>query len=206
MPIERRTFLRRAAKTGALILAAPIPFAAASRAFAAVPRKPTPPDVLGPFYKRNTPHHTVLRAAGDPGLPLKVSGTVYDRRGQALPGATLEIWQTNAAGSYDMAGNRYRATLTSDGKGGYALESVMPGHYPARVCQHVHYVVRAEGHKPLVTQLYFATDPVFEGDPDKNYRRDPVISSRELVRPVTLSGKPDAITAGVRFDIVLEKA
>jgi len=40
-----------------------------------------------------------------------------------------------------------------DGKGGYAFESVMPGHYPQRVGQHVHYLVTAPGHKPLTTQL-----------------------------------------------------
>jgi len=27
------------------------------------------------------------------------------------------------------------------------------------VCQHVHYLVTALGHKTLVTELYFATDP-----------------------------------------------
>ena len=198
-------FLVRAAETGALILSAPISLAAASHAFAATPRKPTPWNPLGPFYKRDTPHRADLRASGDPGLPLKLSGSVWSTDGAALPGATLEIWQADAAGIYDMSGNRYRATLVADAKGGYALQSVMPGHYPARVCQHVHYVVRAEGHKPLVTELYFATDPVFEGDPDKNFGRDPVITSRELVRPVTLGGKPDAITADVSFDLVLEK-
>ena len=206
MPTERRRFLLRAAETGALILTAPMSLTAVSRAFAATARTPTPADGLGPFYKRDTPHRTMLHAPGDPGLPLKISGTVYGTRGDVLPDATLEIWQTNAAGVYDMAGNHYRATLEADSKGGYGLQSVMPGHYPARVCQHVHYVVRAKGHKPLVTQLYFATDPVFEGDPDKNYTRDPIISSRDLVRPVTISGEAKRATAEVRFDVVLEQA
>ena len=80
-----------------------------------------------------------------------------------------------------------------------------PGHYPARGCQHIHYVVTAPGHKPLVTQLYFATDPVFDGDPDKNYGKDPLIISRELVRPVTLTGDPKTIQAAVQFDVVLER-
>ena len=81
----------------------------------------------------------------------------------------------------------------------------MPGHYPARVCQHIHYVITADGHKPLITQLYFATDPVFEGDPDKNYAKDPLVLSRELVRPVTLTGDPKTIQAAVTFDVVLER-
>lgn len=206
MANARRGFLMRAAELGLLTIASPLALGGATRALAGEPRQPTPWNPLGPFYKRDTPHRAILRARGDPGLPLNVSGAVWSTDGTPLPGATLEIWQANAAGFYDMTGNRYRATLLADAKGGYALHSVMPGHYPARVCQHVHYVVRAEGHKPLVTELYFATDPVFEGDPDKNYTRDPIITSRALVRPVTLSGKPDAVAADVAFDLVLEKA
>jgi protocatechuate 3,4-dioxygenase beta subunit len=202
--IKRRRFLTRAAELGALIIASPLSITSISHAFSATKRKPTAPDALGPFYKRDAPHKAFLRAPGDPGLPLKLSGSVYSEKGAALPDAKLEIWQTNAAGIYDTIGNRYRTTLLANPKGNYALESVMPGHYPARVCQHVHYLVHAEGHKPLVTELYFATDPVFEGDPDKNYHRDPVITSRDLVRPVTITGEPDSITADVNFDLILE--
>jgi protocatechuate 3,4-dioxygenase beta subunit len=81
----------------------------------------------------------------------------------------------------------------------------MPGHYPQRVCQHVHYLVTAPGHKPLTTQLYFGTDPVFDGDPQKNFSRDPLISSLELVRPVMIKGDPKEMIAAVNFDVVLEK-
>jgi len=60
--------------------------------------------------------------------------------------------------------------------------------------------------RPLSTQLYFSTDEVFAGDPGKNYSKDPLISSRTLVRPVTLSGKPEAPHASVDFELVMEKA
>jgi len=46
---------------------------------------------------------------------------------------------------------------------------------------------------------------VFEGDPDKNFSRDPLITSRELVRPVMLKGDPRQVVAAVLFDVVLEK-
>jgi len=70
----------------------------------------------------------------------------------------------------------------------------------------VHYFVTAPGQKPLSTQLYFSTDEVFGGDPDKNYAKDPLITSRTLVRPVTLTGKPESATAAVEFELVMEKA
>jgi len=105
---------------------------------------------------------------------------------------------------YDLDGYHYRTKLTTPADGKYEFSSVMPGHYPARVCQHIHYAVTAPGYRPLVTQLYFATDPVFEGDPDKNFVRDPLITSRELVRPVTLVGDPKDIHAAAKFELVLE--
>ena len=167
--------------------------------------KPTPWNEIGPFYKRLAPNNTLLRSPNDPGLPVTVSGRVFDIRGEPLPGSRIEVWQADHLGLYDLDGYRYRASLSADSAGAYSFDSVMPGHYPARVCQHIHYVVTAPGHKPLITQLYFATDPVFEGDPDRNYTRDPLIRSRELVRPVTISGDPKAIQANVNFELVLER-
>jgi protocatechuate 3,4-dioxygenase beta subunit len=168
-------------------------------------RKATAWDEIGPFYKRDAPHVAQLRAMGDPGLPVRVAGKVYDTRGNVLSGAMVEVWQADHVGRYDLDGYRYRATLVADADGKYGFESVMPGHYPGRVCQHIHYLVSAPGHKPLTTQLYFATDPVFEGDPEHNYTRDPLIQSSELVRPVTLAGDPKDVYALVNFEIVVEK-
>jgi protocatechuate 3,4-dioxygenase beta subunit len=170
-------------------------------------RKPTPPNTLGPFYKRLTPLNSVLRLPGDTGMPLTLSGQVFDTRGDIVPDATIEIWQTNHQGYYDLDGYRYRGKVQVDRSGAYSFESVIPGHYPdkSRVCQHVHYVVSAPGHKTLVTQLYFATDPVFEGDPVKNYGRDPLIQTPELIRPVMLTGDPNEVHAKVQFEQCLER-
>jgi len=134
-----------------------------------------------------------------------VSGQVVSTNAAAVPEASIEIWQTDHLGHYDVEGYRYRATLVANSSGDYSFDSVMPGHYPGRVCQHVHYLVTAPGYRTLVTQLYFATDPVFEGDPDKNFTRDYVITSRELVRSVTLTGDPKDMHAAVSFPIVLER-
>jgi protocatechuate 3,4-dioxygenase beta subunit len=168
-------------------------------------RKPTAWDELGPFYKREAPQNLHLRAPSDPGLPLTVSGLVYDTRGSILPDAKIEIWHADHSGRYDLDGYRYRTTLVADNSGKYFFDSVMPGHYPARVCQHIPYLVTAAGRKQLITQLYFATDSVFEGDPDRNYSRDPVIQSRELVRPVLLTARAQETVAAVTFELVLER-
>jgi protocatechuate 3,4-dioxygenase beta subunit len=196
--ISRRELVEGGVAIGVALLAAPALGAAAATL------EPTPENELGPFYTKGAPATSSLRIAGDPGLPLAVSGGVFGANGAALPEATIEIWHADHKGAYDLDGYRYRSKLKAGADGAYAFDSVMPGHYPDRVCQHVHYVVIAPGHRPLVTQLYFATDPVFEGDPDKNFGRDPVVRSRELVRPVLITGDPGDVRAVVRFDLVLE--
>jgi catechol 1,2-dioxygenase len=206
MNFTRRELLERGATFGAITLATSLPLSAVAAAWdeAEKKRQPTPFCELGPFYKREAPQTTQLRAPGDSGMPLALAGVVYDVRGDVVPDAKVELWQTDNLGQYDIEGYRYRALLEPGAKGVYSVESVMPGHHPSRVCQHVHYLVTAPGHKPLITQLYFATDPVFDGDPDKNYHRDPLITSPELVRPVMIKSDAKQVVAVVNFDLVME--
>lgn len=207
--LSRRESLLRCAAAGTLRLAPWLGMEAAITALAAqernAARKPTQWNEIGPFYKRLAPNRAQLRTADDQGVPLTVRGTLFSTRGEALSDATIEVWQADHQGLYDLDGYRFRAKLPAGSEGTYSFDTVMPGHYPARVCQHIHYLVTARGHKPLITQLYFATDPVFEGDPDHNYSRDPLVLSRELVRPLTLAGEKNAIQANVMFDLVLER-
>lgn len=203
--LSRRDLLEKGIAVGMVSLAAGLtPAAIAAGWEDPRPRPRTPPDVLGPFYKKHAPDTRNMRIAGDPGMPLVISGGVFSTRGEPVPEATVEVWHTDHAGRYDIDGYRYRARLQA-ATGKYAFDSIMPGHYPDRVCQHVHYLVQASGHRPLVTQLYFATDPVFEGDPARNYGRDPLITTAELVRPVMLAGDPGDVRAVVTFDLVLER-
>lgn len=206
---SRRDVLRQCLAAGVLVAPAGWGEAEALYAWfdaAQAKREPTPHVEMGPFYKRRAPSNTMLRAATDKGTPLTVSGRVITVNGDVVPNATIEVWQADDDGLYDLDGYRFRASLVPGASGAYAFESVMPGHYPARVARHVHYFVTAPGHKTLSTQLYFATDEVFEGNPDKNFTKDPLITSRTLVRPVTLTGKPTAASAKVEFELVLEKA
>ncbi|HVO49898.1 MAG TPA: intradiol ring-cleavage dioxygenase [Thermoanaerobaculia bacterium] len=206
-PLNRRELVERCLSAGALVLAPTVSLAAAMPLLADEPaRAVTPPNVLGPFYKRKAPRTAALAPSDVAGVPLSVEGVVCDTRGALLEGALLEVWHASSAGLYDNDGYLYRGEIEADAKGAYAFRTVLPGHYPGRVCQHVHYRVTAPGHKPLVTQLYFATDPAFDGDPDRNFRKDPLITSRELVRPVALSADGSAVRARVRFEVCLERA
>jgi len=209
MRLSRRELLEKAYALGGITIASSFAPSVLLHAWSQQEvraRTPTPINEIGPFYKKRSPETSTLRAASDPGLPLAVSGLVYSERGNVVRDATIEVWQADHLGHYDLEGYRYRAKLRPDAAGKYAFDTIMPGHYPDRVCQHIHYLVQAPGHKPLITQLYFATDPAFEGDPRKNFSRDPVIHTAELIRPVTLVGDPSAIHAAVTFELVLAKA
>lgn len=206
--MTRRELLERCVVSGALVLTSSLSLPALAAAWdeSEKKRKPTPYCELGPFYKREAPHTSTMRAPGDAGMPLALAGVVYDTRGEVVPDAKIEVWQTDIDGHYDIDGYRFRAVLTPGPKAAYAIDSIVPGHYPSRVCQHVHFLATAPGHKPLITQMYFATDPVFDGDPDKNYSRDPLITSRELVRPVMIKSDARQSIAVVTFDLVMETA
>lgn len=206
--LNRREMLENVISKGLLVAAAPMAqtqLLAMWQQAEKQANKPTPAEVLGPFFKKGAPDTKVLRIAGEPGFPLRIAGKVVNTRGEVLEGALVDVWQTDHQGKYDLAGYRYRAKLSVDAKGVYAVETIMPGHYSDRPAQHVHYMITAPGHKTLVTQLYFATDPYFDGDPDKNFNKNGLVSNRDCVRPVSLfeEGTP---RASVTFDICLEKA
>jgi len=167
-------------------------------------QKPTPAEVLGPFYKKGAPNVKQLRKPGDPGFPLTVTGRVLNSRGEKVPGARIDVWQTDHAGHYDVEGYNYRARLIVPESSDYTLETILPGHYPDRPAQHIHYMISAPGHKTLITQAYFATDPYFEGDPDKHYAKRNIVGHRELVRPVKLF-EQSVPRAEITFDICLER-
>ena len=206
VPLTRRDLLERCAVFGALVAVPALDIPAISAFWEqADALKPTPPNALGPFYKKRAPQARLLRMKTDAGMPLAVAGRIIDTRGGAVRDATVEIWHADHGGHYDIAGYRFRAKLPLDAEARYQFDTVMPGHYPDRVCQHVHYLVTAPGHKPLITQLYFATDPVFAGDPQRNFTKDPLVQSVELVRPVTLSKTPAGTAAAVTFEIVLDR-
>jgi protocatechuate 3,4-dioxygenase beta subunit len=165
---------------------------------------PTHSNSLGPFYKKGAPRKEKLNEPGDAGTPLLVTGRVINTDGQGLAGASLEVFHADNSGHYDMEGFRFRGQVAADSDGDYKFETIVPGGYGGRP-QHIHYVINAPGHRPLITQLYFADDPFFGGDPDKNYSRDSLVD-RELIRPVTFVRQDKSKEAAVVFDICLARS
>ena len=106
---------------------------------------PTPPDQLGPFYKRNAP----LRDRVGSGYLL--SGVVRSAADcSPIAWARVELWLTGPDGRY---GDAWRATVVAAMTGDYRFESDFPVVYEGRP-PHIHLRVTAPGYAPLVTQHY----------------------------------------------------
>ena len=144
---------------------------------------PTPASTAGPFYKPGAPFKNFLREQSSKGIPLNVFGKVIDTSGKPLENAIIEIWHTNPDGNYDLDGYKYRASIRVNTKGEYNFDTFLPGAYGGRA-QHIHYQITAAHNRKLITQLYFSSDPMFEGNPEKNYHKDRIISDPDLIRPV----------------------
>jgi catechol 1,2-dioxygenase len=155
-------------------------------------RKPsgaTESTVLGPFHVADAPH----RALGDTialdgkGQPLHISGRVLDERGQPIAGATLDTWESNPDGFYDVQQrgiqpeHNLRGVFTTGPDGHFRFRTVMPtsypiphdgpvgkmllslGRHPYRPA-HVHFIVKAAGFQPLTTHLFVPGDPYLASD------------------------------------------
>lgn len=130
----------------------------------------TTSDVLGPFYRPNSPVRNSLVIHGEKGDPIELLGRVlHDDCATPYKKAKIELWHCDGNGKYDneSADFKYRGTTYTDRKGNYSFKTILPVPYgegdnyrPA----HFHLMITAKGYQPLVTQLYFVGDPWIEKD------------------------------------------
>lgn len=176
--------------------------------------------VFGPFHVEGAP---AIENGGDVangarGTPCVVRATVRDLQGTPIAGATVDVWQSDDDGLYDiqrsdLAAAQGRGVLTSDAQGGFWFRSVLPVPYPIPMDgpvgdlmratgrspwrpAHLHFRIRAPGYRTLITHVFR------EGDP--NLGSDPVFGVRpSLVAtwPATAEGSHE-----LRYDFVLEAA
>ncbi|MEM7626181.1 MAG: hypothetical protein AAF333_11345 [Planctomycetota bacterium] len=171
----------------------------------------TEPNILGPFYREAAPYRAKITPPLEPGVALLIRGTVWGFDTQKpLPGVTLDIWQANADGRYDNDNPKHppapdvfvnRARVLTDERGRYEYETIHPGTYKIGPQTwrppHIHYLVRAQGYRTLVTQLYFHGDP--------HQATDRFIRESLIINLDTHRRNETEYRTGV-FDVVLEPA
>lgn len=180
-------------------------------------------ELSGPVFRPSlfTPADADLtrQSNGEPiGQRIIVAGRVLDADGRAVRGSLVEIWQSNAAGRYAHKVDQHNAPLDphfpgfgrllTDDAGWYRFVTIRPGaypwsnHYNAWRPAHIHFSLFGScyAHR-LVTQMYFAGDPLLELDPIS--QSVPEEARDRLISNFDLSLTEEGVALGYRFDIVL---
>jgi protocatechuate 3,4-dioxygenase beta subunit len=154
-----------------------------------VPEGATETTVLGPFYVPNSPERgwgesILLRESEE--LPLIVHGHVRDEKGAAIPNASIEVWQTDSNGMYDIQDpnqpeDNLRGHYRANGEGAFLIRTIRPTSYPIPTDgpvgellratnrhpfrpAHVHAIVSAPGYRTLTTHLFDSEDKYLDSD------------------------------------------
>ena len=131
----------------------------------------TTTDILGPFYRPNSPVRKSLMIPGEKGSPLALSGYIrHTDCTTPYKNAKIELWHCDQKGVYDNQSSdfRYRGTSYTDENGFYSFQTIFPVPYEAEPGiirpAHFHLMITAEGYQPFVTQLYFNGDAHIKTD------------------------------------------
>lgn len=145
--------------------------------------------VLGPFHMVQSPRRDLgadISLDGN-GEPMVFAGQVRSADGKPLPGASVDVWQANGAGFYDVQQPglqpqpNLRGLFTTDGDGRFHLRTVVPRYYPIphdgpvgdllaatgrhpNRPAHIHVIVEADGHAPVTTHAFLAGSPYLDSD------------------------------------------
>jgi hydroxyquinol 1,2-dioxygenase len=146
--------------------------------------------VLGPFYvgeHKVTPHGTDVSESLE-GERMFVQSRVTDLNGKPLAGVPVDIWHADGDGFYDSQKEAYategavsRARFITDNDGRFFFRTILPcsypiptdgpvgemikqvGRHPMRPA-HVHFLVNAPGHEPLITHVFVEGDKYIDSD------------------------------------------
>jgi len=114
----------------------------------------TPAQLEGPFFTPGSPERSKLIGAGEKAQKIQLSGEVVDSSCRPVTGVLLDFWQSDEKGHYDNRSDKLRGHQFVNNKGGFVLQSLMPGEYPDRT-PHLHVKVQRRNGPVLTTQLYF---------------------------------------------------
>jgi protocatechuate 3,4-dioxygenase alpha subunit len=172
----------------------------------------TPSQTVGPYFAIGLPYEdgNLIVPEGSPGA-IRITGTIYDGRGEIIPDHLIEFWQPDNAGRFiDIYGYGEQSKLdgfrgfgrwgVEDGDGTYRMVTVKPGQVPGPngkpQAPHIDVTLFARGMlNRVVTRIYFADEP------DAN-ALDQVLATVPAPRRQTLLAQPT--DNGYVFDIRLQ--
>jgi protocatechuate 3,4-dioxygenase beta subunit len=161
----------------------------------------TTSDIIGPFYRPDSPVRNNLIIKDDPGTPVELSGFIkHNDCLTPYQKAKIELWHCDSKGVYDNTSPEYRhrGTSYSDESGHYHFDTILPVPYDVGGTKrpaHFHLMITAAGYMPLVTQLYFTGDPWISKDPSS---RSPAAKKRILEVQTAQDGRKKVV-----YDVIL---
>ena len=145
--------------------------------------------VLGPFHVVSSPERALGAdiALDGKGEPCLVTGRVHDLAGQPVPAATIDVWQANDDGFYDVQQpglqpeRNLRGLFTADDDGAFWFRTIVPRYYPIpqdgpvgdllRASgrhpfrpAHIHFLVTAPDFRSVTTHLFVADSAYIDSD------------------------------------------
>ncbi len=164
----------------------------------------TTQDILGPFYRPDSPLRSDLTEENMEGNRILVKGIVFKSDCKTpLNNAKVKIWQCDTHGEYDNESDAYRLRgfALTNAKGEYEFKTIIPGKYlngnlyrPS----HIHFRVTEKNSKELISQIYFRGDPHIPQDPWASQGK--AIERILEIVPEEING-----TLAIRFDIYMRK-
>jgi protocatechuate 3,4-dioxygenase beta subunit len=185
----------------------------------------TKSSLLGPFYRQDAPDMELgqsISTKNAKGVEICIYGTVRNSAGQGVPGATVQIWQPDDEGWYDLQKNDpkdmdLRGRFRCDAQGNYYLRAIAPlgymipmdgpvgdmiraqkrhGYRPA----HIHFLIGAPEYRECVTALYLAGDAHIDSDTVFG------VTASLVTEPKTDSASPFPKLPSIHFDFTLAAA
>jgi hydroxyquinol 1,2-dioxygenase len=153
-----------------------------------MPKGATETTVLGPFFVASRPDEPPGAdiSHGLEGEKLLVEGSVTSPDGTPLVGATVDVWQADDDGYYDvqrpeLQSSLLRARFRTDAEGRFFFRSIMPAFYPIpddgpvgemlgalgrhpNRPAHIHFMIAADGYETLITHIFNAESPYLDSD------------------------------------------
>jgi hydroxyquinol 1,2-dioxygenase len=144
--------------------------------------------VVGPFHVENAPYYNLGDDVGNGaiGTPCFVKGTIKGLGGEPVPGAHIEVWQSDEEGMYDVQKPNLdqaqgRGVLKSDAQGNYYFKSILAVAYPIPHDgpvgdmlaatknhpwrpAHLHFMIKAPGYQSLITHVFRYDDQYLDSD------------------------------------------
>jgi len=173
--------------------------------------------VLGPFYvgeHKEMAHGADISPQNHNGEKMFVQARVTDLKGKPLAGVPVDVWHADDDGLYDSQKPSYategptsRARFITDREGRLFFRTILPCSYPIptdgpvgeMIMQtrrhpmrpaHVHFLVNAKGHEPLITHVFIGGDKYLDSDVVFGVKDELVAKIEKRTDPTMPDGKP----------------